>query len=181
MTPNVRYSAVEDGSAMDVLSPRDMLVVYLSIRLAQIARDGALYVRSDAHKKRFNVKADHTFDEAETPVISVGLSGGMGGQGDLGWNFTEERLKFTLTAFSFDKSERDSLTRVLRGLIGEIAWFLGDLGCDEISFGELEEQSVVRQPYGYMTKLAIGVKVYTYIRAVSQGWQLTPSAGWISV
>lgn len=180
LEPQLAYSAIDDDVLTDVINPRDAVIVFLSTRLAQLARQGTLYVRSEAHRRRFNVTAADAFGETEAPIIGVRLGGGTGDQGDLGWNFTEERLKLELTCFSFDRRERDSLTRALRGLFSELARFLEDLGASSISYGELDESTQVADPYGYLTTLAVGLTLYTYVHPAAPTWQLVDGAAWVS-
>ncbi len=181
LVPETHYSALEDGGLYDVVNPRDALVVFLGTRLAALARQGALYVRSEAHKRRYRVTTHHEFGEAEVPIIAVGLAYGTGHAADLGWTMTEEHLKLVMEGVSYDKRERDSLTRVLRGLIGEISWFLEDLGCVNVSYGELTEFIGEQEPNTYRLTMAIGLTAFTHVGVRSSGWSLLPQGGWVSL
>lgn len=181
LEPQMYYSAMEDGENYDVSNPRDALVVFFGTRLAQLARAGKLYVRNKARRRKYNVTTAYSFDDADMPVLAIGMGYGGGQIGDLGWTVTEETLRLDLVGMAADKGERDSLTLALRGLIAEVNLFLGDLGCVETSFGQMSEEEQHSEPMLYLVKQSIATTVYTHIGIDAGSWELAPVGGWTGI
>ncbi|TDE85579.1 hypothetical protein [Deinococcus sp. S9] len=172
--PELAYSVLEDGITMDALNVRDAIAVFFSTRLAQLAREGRVIARKPEWKLRFPMTVAYDFEDANLPLGAVGMSYGTGTQGDLGWNMTEEDLKFSLTFVAKTREERDSITMAIRGLLQELDWFLGDMGCVNTCAGEMTEgyQNVV--PVLYSLELAIGTTSYIWHTSKDFGWRLLP-------
>jgi hypothetical protein len=181
LQPTMSYSAIEDGENYDVSNPRDALVVFYGTRLAQLARAGKLYTRNKAYRKKYNTTTAYSFDDADMPVLSIGLGYGSGHGGDLGWNLTEENIRLDIVGMAADKLERDSLTAALRGLVAEVDLFLGDLGCVETSYGQLRETEQHSEPMLYLIEQSITTTLYTHIHIDSGAWELIPIGGWAGI
>jgi|GEM_PF-6638808 len=182
LEPNVTYSALEDGGLLGVASPRDALVVYLSWRLASLARQGVIPVRRKSHKRKFPVVTSYSFNEADLPVVAVHYAYGRGHALDLGSTMSVHHPKIGFTVAAADKPERDALTRVFEGLIVELESFLVDLGCDEVEYGEMAESVQQSDPYLHLLELALGMTRYVFHghRAAS-GWTLIPTSRWVEM
>ena len=173
-TPELTYSVLEDGLTMDALNIRDAIAVFYSTRLAQLAAEGHVIARKPEWRQRFPMTVAYDFEEANLPLGAVQMSYGTGHQGDLGWNITEEDLKFSLSFVAASREERDSISMAVRGLLQELDWFLGDMGCVNTSAGELVENYQVLTPILYSFELAIGTTAYLWHGTRDLGWKLLP-------
>lgn len=177
--PEMTYSVLSDSGIQDVMNIRDALVVFLSVRLAQEARAGRVYTRQLGHRKRFNVVTEYEFAEADLPAVSVGYSYGTGAGADLGVTMMEEIVKIHFEVLCADKRERDSLTSAFRGLLPQIELFLGDLGCIDTTYGELQEVEQGSDPMYYRLSLSISTVLLTQVGyRPAHVWELAPIGGW---
>lgn len=175
------YSVLEDSDMNDVINIRDAMVVYLSTRLGQLARQGKVYTRQPGHRMKYNVTTEYEYADADLPIVSVGLGYGTGSSACLGWELTEEVLSLKIFGAAMDKRERDTLTGALRGLIHEIDYFLQDLGCMESSYGHLVEGVVHSSPTLYSVEMDISTTAFTQIAVRETPWQLVPVGGWAGI
>ena len=175
------YSALEDSDMNDVVNIRDAMVVYLSTRLGQLARQGKVYTRQPGHRMKYNVTTEYEYADADLPIVSVGLGYGTGSSACLGWELTEEILTLKIVGAAMNKQERDTLTNALRGLIHEIDYFLQDLGCMESSYGHLVEGVQHSSPTVYLLEMDISTTTFAHIAVRETPWQLVPIGGWAGI
>lgn len=173
--PALEYSVMQDVTTLSTLNVRDALAVFYSTRLAQLAAEGAVIARKPEWKKKFPMVVSYDFDEANLPLGSVEMSYGSSGQGDLGWNYTEEDLKFSMIFVAQGREERDSVSAAVRGLMQELDWFLSDLGCVKTCAGEMSHGYQNVSPILYSFEIAIGTTAMVWHGEKNiSGWKMLP-------
>ena len=184
LEPQLTYSAVEDADSYDVVSPRDALIIFYSTRLAQLVREGRLYVKGAAqgqsnHHRRYPVSAGYEFRPQDLPVISADHAGSAGALGDLGGNYTEEDIQIEFMAAAASIEERDSLAGAIRGLLKETDAFMEDAGVMLPAFTHFEGGVEPTSPPLYTLRWSICGTVYTWHGERELPWEMLPKTGWL--
>lgn len=178
------YSALEDSEVMDAPNPRDGLVVYYSTRLAQLVKKGKVLVHlkgeqtESNHSRKYSVRTEYAFEEAELPAIALDYSGGEATGLDLGHSMTEVPFKVDAHMIASSREERDSLRQAVVGLWRDTEWFLEDLGCYESVLTNLDNGMQADEPPFFTLSWSI-----TGTAAVSQGhldrpWEMLRRTYW---
>lgn len=171
----VNPSALYGWSSVDpfwqmAADPRDAILSFFRIRLAQMVRDGYIPISAKGtnHDTLFPVSRSYGFQPAELPAVSAQYTDGAGGAGDIGNTMQMHGLKITLEASAREPEEIDGIARALRGLQPELAAFLYHLDCHEVHFENFGEQlygignSETVEPGLYGCNMTIALTQYTF-------------------
>lgn len=184
LEPQLSYSAIEDADTYDVANPRDALMIFYSTRLAQLVREGALYVRGAAENKsnhvhRYPVTAAYEGRSNELPTISVDHAGSNGHLGDLGGTYTEEDVQIEMVAAAATIEERDSLASAIRGLLKDTDSFMEDVGMMLPMMAHFEMGVEPVNPPLYTLRWSIMGTVTTWHGNRDLPWEILPLYGWV--
>lgn len=172
--PHRTWSPLDEPDLYAASRPREAIIVFLSARLAQLARAGIVRVGNENHKIAFPVKANHSFETPELPVIAVDYSSGAGKVADVGAGLTEHYLQVKLDVAASSEAERTSVTDALRELIGELAAFLAALGMEGTEYGNFSHYFIELEPQFYGAMMSIGTTAYGFQRNREDSWELLP-------
>lgn len=177
--PNLFWSPMMDGSAFTASEPRDALILFLSIRLAQLVQQGHIKLPQDkkAHGLRFPVRGTFEFVESDMPVVAIDYGGGQGSAGDLGWAVSEDNLKLNIYIAADRLEDRNAVGKNIIALMREIDWFLSDYGCLNIEYGEYQHYLEARLNIPvYMAQMSIGFTRFLFqFQEQQDEWQILGS------
>lgn len=182
--PQNTYSAVNDADMEDAENPRDALVVYYATRLAQLTAKGKVVVNlkdgevESNHARKFSVRTEHNFEEAELPILVLEYEGGEAHGLDLGHEMTEAPFKVEGYFIASSREERDSARQAFVGLWRDTEWFLEDVGCYEADMINIKNSMQPDEPPFYILSFDIVGVFAVDQNAREQTWSMLSRVEW---
>lgn len=178
--PNLEWNPLDDPGLTFATNPKDAIVIFFAARLSQMVREGLLAVKNPNHAVKFPVGKAFDFQAPELPVVSVGFSHGAGSPGDVGHSATSEGLQIQVELAAASIAERDSLSRAVRGLYGELEMFMDAIGFLNTVYDNFREYFVADlNPQLFGATITFGTEALTFTRPREERtWQLLPFTGY---
>lgn len=181
--PIMWWNPANEPSNHAAQDPRDALVAFYGVRLAQLTRQGVVRVENPNHKSVFPVHIAYGFDPAVLPSVALRYGNGAGYMADIGRYTMEEVLAVEVSVFAHTQEELDSLTRAMRGMMGELSVYMVAMDCHNIQYGGFQQgimgetsKEGTLQSQIYTATMTISCTAYTAMGIDDRRtWRLLPS------